>query len=209
MTKGNASRDASRSSPRGKASNEGVVFDGFTLTTIETDEVTIRLRHGGSGPPLLLLHGFPQTHAMWSKIAPRLAEHYTVVCPDLRGYGGSSKPESSANHETYSKRAMARDQLEVMKKLGFEKFHVAGHDRGGRCAYRLALDSPAAVTQTRGTRHRADRRHFAARRLALRHGLLALVLSRAGTSTARAHDQRRSHRLPVPPRPGFLGLRGL
>src|SRR6186713_3415329 len=125
MTKGNASRVASRSSPRGMASNEGVVFDGFTLTTIETEEVTIRLRHGGSGPPLLLLHGFPQTHAMWSKVAPRLAEHYTVVCPDLRGYGGSGKPESSANHETYSKRAMARDQLQVMKKLGFDRFHVA------------------------------------------------------------------------------------
>ncbi len=123
------------------------MFDGFTLKHVETDEVTIRLRMGGSGPPLLLLHGFPQTHAMWSKVAPRLAEHYTVVCPDLRGYGGSSKPESSANHETYSKRAMARDQLEVMKQLGFDKFHVAGHDRGGRCAYRLALDSPAAVTR--------------------------------------------------------------
>ena len=74
------------------------MFEGFTLTTIETDEVSIRLRHAGSGPPLLLLHGFPQTHAMWSKVAPRLAENYTVVCPDLRGYGGSSKPESSAKH---------------------------------------------------------------------------------------------------------------
>lgn len=123
------------------------MFDGFTLKHVETDEVTIRLRIGGSGPPLLLLHGFPQTHAMWSKVAPRLAERYTVVCPDLRGYGGSSKPESSANHETYSKRAMARDQLEVMKQLGFEKFCVAGHDRGGRCAYRLALDFPAAVSK--------------------------------------------------------------
>ncbi len=123
------------------------MFDGFTLKHVETDEVTIRLRMGGSGPPLLLLHGFPQTHAMWSKVAPRLAENYTVVCPDLRGYGGSSKPESSANHETYSKRAMARDQIEVMKQLGFDRFHVAGHDRGGRCAYRLALDSPASVTK--------------------------------------------------------------
>src|SRR5215510_1289327 len=129
MTMGNASQDASRSSPHGKAFHEGVVFDGFTLTTIETGEATIRLRHGGSGPPLLLLHGFPQTHAMWSKVAPRLAEHYTVVCPDLRGYGGSSKPESTANHEPYSKRAMARDQLDVMKQLGHDKFMVAGHDR--------------------------------------------------------------------------------
>ncbi|MBC8024876.1 MAG: alpha/beta fold hydrolase, partial [Steroidobacteraceae bacterium] len=110
------------------------MFDGFKLENIETDEATIRVRHGGSGPPLLLLHGFPQTHAMWSKIAPRLAESFTVVCPDLRGYGGSDKPESTPNHETYSKRAMARDQIEVMKKLGFEKFAVAGHDRGGRVA---------------------------------------------------------------------------
>ncbi len=123
------------------------MFDGFKLETIETDEISIRLRHGGSGPPLLLLHGFPQTHAMWSKVAPRLAAHYTVVCPDLRGYGGSSKPESSANHETYSKRAMARDQLALMNKLGFDRFFVAGHDRGGRVAYRLALDSPASVSK--------------------------------------------------------------
>jgi haloacetate dehalogenase len=121
------------------------VFEGFTLETVEAEEVPIRLRRGGSGPPLLLLHGWPQTHAMWSKIAPRLAAHFTVVCPDLRGYGGSGKPESSANHETYSKRAMARDQVEVMRKLGFEKFSVAGHDRGGRVAYRLALDFPASV----------------------------------------------------------------
>ena len=123
------------------------MFDGFKLETLETDEVSIRLRHGGSGPPLLLLHGFPQTHAMWSKIAPRLAQHFTVVCPDLRGYGGSSKPDSSANHETYSKRAMARDQVELMKRLGHTKFMVAGHDRGGRVAYRLALDSPETVTR--------------------------------------------------------------
>src|ERR1044071_3633117 len=126
MTPVNASRDASGSSQQ---IHEGAVFDGFQLEILETDEVSIRLRRGGSGPPLLLLHGFPQTHAMWSKIAPRLAKDFTVVCPDLRGYGGSSKPESSANHETYSKRAMARDQVEVMKKLGFEKFFVAGHDR--------------------------------------------------------------------------------
>lgn len=123
------------------------MFAGFTLRHVETDEVTIRLRQGGSGPPLLLLHGFPQTHAMWSKIAPRLAEHYTVICPDLRGYGGSSKPETTANHEPYSKRAMARDQLALMKELGYDKFHVAGHDRGGRVAYRLALDSPQSVTK--------------------------------------------------------------
>ena len=117
MTPVNAWRGAFRCSPQ--VPDEVAVFEGFQLETVETEEVTIRLRRGGSGPPLLLLHGFPQTHAMWSKVAPRLAQEFTVVCPDLRGYGGSSKPESSANHETYSKRAMARDQLAVMRKLGF------------------------------------------------------------------------------------------
>jgi haloacetate dehalogenase len=123
------------------------LFEGFTLKTLETDEVDIRVRVGGSGPPLLLLHGAPQTHAMWSKIAPRLAQDFTVVCADLRGYGGSSKPESSANHETYSKRAMARDQVEVMKQLGFDRFALVGHDRGARVGYRLALDSPEVITK--------------------------------------------------------------
>ena len=124
-----------------------VVFEGFAQTRVDTGGATINAVHGGSGPAVLLLHGFPQTHAMWSKVAPRLAAHFTVICPDLRGYGGSSKPQTSANHEPYSKRAMARDQVELMKKLGHEKFFVAGHDRGGRVAYRLALDSPAAVSK--------------------------------------------------------------
>jgi haloacetate dehalogenase len=123
------------------------VFDGFELTTIDTGEATIRARHGGSGPPLLLLHGHPQTHVMWHLVAPRLAEEFTVVTPDLRGYGESSKPPTTADHEPYSKRAMARDQVEVMRQLGFEHFGVAGHDRGGRCAYRLALDHPERVTK--------------------------------------------------------------
>ena len=95
---------------------------------------------GGHGPPLLLLHGHPQTHMMWHKIAPRLAQDFTVVAADLRGYGDSSKPPTAPDHAPYSKRAMARDQVAVMEQLGFERFFVAGHDRGGRCAYRLALD---------------------------------------------------------------------
>jgi haloacetate dehalogenase len=123
------------------------VFDGFELTTIDTGEATIRVRHGGSGPPLLLLHGHPQTHVMWHLVAPRLAKEFTVVTPDLRGYGESSKPPTTPDHEPYSKRAMARDQVEVMRQLGFERFGVAGHDRGGRCAYRLALDHPERVTK--------------------------------------------------------------
>ncbi|HEY7033750.1 MAG TPA: alpha/beta hydrolase [Thermomicrobiales bacterium] len=121
------------------------MFDGFELAKIDTDEAVIRVRHGGSGPPLLLLHGHPQTHVMWHKVAPLLARDFTVVAPDLRGYGDSSKPPTTPDHEPYSKRAMARDQVALMRHLGFERFFVAGHDRGGRCAYRLALDHPDHV----------------------------------------------------------------
>ena len=121
------------------------MFDGFTLGQIETGEATIRVRHGGHGPPLLLLHGYPQTHVMWHEIAPRLAREFSVVAMDLRGYGDSSKPPTTPDHEPYSKRAMARDAVAVMRQLGHERFDVAGHDRGGRVAYRLALDHPACV----------------------------------------------------------------
>jgi len=121
------------------------MFEGFELTTIDTGEARIRVRHGGSGPPLLLLHGNPQTHVMWHKIAPWLAREFTVVAADLRGYGDSSKPPNTPDHAPYSKRAMARDQVEVMRQLGFEQFFLAGHDRGARCAYRLALDHPERV----------------------------------------------------------------
>jgi haloacetate dehalogenase len=121
------------------------MFEGFDLAHVDTGEAIIRVRYGGSGPPLLLLHGHPQTHMMWHRIAPQLAQRFTVVAPDLRGYGQSSKPPTTPDHEPYSKRAMARDQVEVMRRLGFEQFSVAGHDRGGRCAYRLALDHPQRV----------------------------------------------------------------
>jgi haloacetate dehalogenase len=123
------------------------MFEGFELSTVDLGEIAIRVRVGGSGPPLLLLHGHPQTHVMWHKIAPRLAQRFTVVTPDLRGYGDSSKPPTTPDHEPYSKRAMARDQIALMRHFGFERFAVAGHDRGGRCAYRLALDHPAAIAK--------------------------------------------------------------
>ena len=121
------------------------MFEGFESAIIDAGEATIQLRCGGSGPPLLLLHGNPQTHAMWHEIAPRLAEHFTVVATDLRGYGDSSKPETTPDHAPYSKRTMARDQVAVMRALGFERFFVCGHDRGGRVAYRMALDHPERV----------------------------------------------------------------
>ncbi|MET0387536.1 MAG: alpha/beta hydrolase [Polyangiales bacterium] len=121
------------------------MFEGFEYERVATSGATIAVRHAGRGPAVLLLHGFPQTHVIWHAIAPRLAQHYSVVCPDLRGYGDSSKPATDDRHTPYSKRAMAQDQLALMHALGFERFAVVGHDRGGRCAYRLALDHPAHV----------------------------------------------------------------
>ena len=116
------------------------LFPGFTPRRIATSGTEINLIVGGSGPPLLLLHGYPQTHAMWHRIAPRLAQHFTVVCTDLRGYGDSGKPVSEPDHSTYSKRAMAQDQVDVMHALGFERFALAAHDRGARVAHRMARD---------------------------------------------------------------------
>lgn len=121
------------------------MFDGFKSALISTADTKIFVRWAGTGPPLLLLHGFPQTHLMWHKVAPRLSRHFTVVCMDLRGYGRSGCPRSSENHAAYSKRALADDALLVMKRLGFPRFCVAGHDRGGRVAYRLALDHPKGI----------------------------------------------------------------
>ena len=125
----------------------GMMFDGFELSMIDAGEAEIRVRRGGSGPPLLLLHGNPQTHVMWHEVAPLLAREFTVVASDLRGYGDSSKPPTGPDHEPYSKRAMARDQVSVMHHLGFERFGVCGHDRGGRVAYRMALDHPERVSK--------------------------------------------------------------
>lgn len=122
-------------------------FPGFTAETIKTSGADIYVLKGGSGPPALLLHGAPQTHISWRKVAPELAKTHTVIVPDLRGYGDSSKPADGENHGNYSKRAMALDQIEVMKHYGFATFPVIGHDRGGRVAHRLALDHPDAITK--------------------------------------------------------------
>jgi haloacetate dehalogenase len=121
------------------------MFEGFAERSIDTGETAIHLRVGGAGPPLLLLHGHPQTHAIWHRVAPVLARDFTVVAADLRGYGDSGKPPTRSDHAPYSKRAMARDMVAVMRALGVDRFFLAGHDRGGRVAYRMALDHPACV----------------------------------------------------------------
>ena len=116
------------------------LFPGFSCNKISVSKAKINVVTGGDGPPVLLLHGYPETHAMWHKVAPALARDYTVVCADLRGYGDSSKPKGLPDHSNYSKRAMAKDMAEVMTRLGHRKFHLVGHDRGGRVAHRLARD---------------------------------------------------------------------
>jgi haloacetate dehalogenase len=121
------------------------MLDGFEASEIETGETTIFVRRAGTGSPLLLLHGFPQTHLMWRSVAPLLANNFTVVCADLRGYGRSGCPPSTPDHAPYAKRALAQDMVVVMQRLGFPHFSVAGHDRGGRVAYRMALDHPSRI----------------------------------------------------------------
>jgi haloacetate dehalogenase len=120
-------------------------FGGFTLDYVDVGEAVLRVRYGGAGPPVLLLHGHPRTHASWHRVAPLLARTHVVVCPDLRGYGESSKVPTTVDHAPYSKRAMAGDCLALMRALGHDRFAVAGHDRGSYVAFRLALDHPAAV----------------------------------------------------------------
>jgi haloacetate dehalogenase len=121
------------------------MFDSFELAHADLGEVVIRYRMGGSGSPVVLLHGHPRTHTTWHAVAPVLAEHHRVVCPDLRGYGGSSAPPDQPDHAQASKRAMAADVVALMARLGHERFAVVGHDRGGAVAYRIALDRPEVV----------------------------------------------------------------
>jgi len=122
------------------------MFDGFSSQLVDVDRGKIFARVGGEGPPVLLLHGYPQTHVMWHAVVPHLTEHHTVVVADLPGYGRSFRPETAADHSPYSKRALANDLVQLMATLGFEQFAVAGHDRGGRVAYRIALDHSSRIT---------------------------------------------------------------
>lgn len=121
------------------------MFEGFDRAALDVGGVKIACAVGGSGPPLLLLHGYPQMMAMWARVAPKLAGRFTVVCADLRGYGDSAKPRCTPDHSNYSFRALAEDQLGAMRLLGFDRFHLVGHDRGGRTGHRMALDHPEAV----------------------------------------------------------------
>jgi len=124
-----------------------IMFEGFERVRVEAEGANINAVRGGAGPPVLLLHGSPQTLVMWHLVAPKLAEDFTVIAADLRGYGDSSKPESAPDHDPYSKRTMAEDQVAVMRHFGFERFALCGHDRGGRVGYRMALDHPEVVTK--------------------------------------------------------------
>lgn len=117
----------------------------FKEDKLRLNDVTINYKHGGEGKPLLLIHGYPQTHIMWHKVANELTNSFYVICPDLRGYGDSSKPKGLENHENYSKKIMAKDMIELMKHLGFDDFFLAGHDRGARVTHRLCLDYPKNV----------------------------------------------------------------
>ena len=121
------------------------MFNEFTVHDIDVDGVRIRARVGGEGPPVLLLHGYPQTHVIWHRVAQALTESHTVVVSDLRGYGDSDKPASEPDHSSYSKRAMAADQIGLMTTLGHDRFAVVGHDRSARVAHRLCLDHAARV----------------------------------------------------------------
>lgn len=126
--------------------DDAALFPGFESSTLDTDGAEIFVRHGGSGPPVVLLHGHPRTSATWHRVAPLLvARGFTVICPDLRGYGRSQGPEPTADHSAHSKRAVAADILEVARQLGHDRFHLGGHDRGSYVALRLALDHPDAV----------------------------------------------------------------
>jgi len=125
---------------------EGMTFfDGFALEHIDTGEAAIRLRHGGSGPPVVLLHGHPRTHTTWHRVAPLLAERFTVICPDLRGYGASDKPPATGE-DVYAKHTMAADVVALAAALGHERFALVGHDRGALVAFRAGLDHPETVT---------------------------------------------------------------
>src|SRR5215831_805175 len=164
------------------------MFDGFEASKVNVAETEIFIRRKGSGRPLLLLHGFPETHLMWHAVAPALADAFTVVCADLRGYGASGKPPSSPDHAPCAKTAMSRDMVRLMKTLGFSRFSVAGHDRGGRVAYRMAFDHAGHIERLAVLDIIPYRRGARARRYAAHARLLAVVLVGSARAFAGAND---------------------
>lgn len=147
MLESNGPARAADAAPTDSSPVDARLLPGFKVQKVQTAGATLHTVVGGSGPPVLLIHGAPLTHLSWFRVAPELAKKYTVVAADLRGYGDSSKPADGADHVNYSKRAMAQDQVDLMHHFGFDRFAVVGHDRGGRVAHRLALDHPDSVTR--------------------------------------------------------------
>jgi haloacetate dehalogenase len=167
---GLVSASGQSNAPERSAVKPEVYFPGFAVDTVETSGTTIHVLRKGSGRPLLLLHGYPETHLTWHRVAPKLAEQFSVVVPDLRGYGDSGKPQDGERHQNYSFRAMAQDQVDVMKHYGHDRFLVAAHDRGARAAHRLCLDHPESVEKVclmdiapTLTMYRGTNREFATR----------------------------------------------
>jgi pimeloyl-ACP methyl ester carboxylesterase len=168
-------------------------FERFELDFIKVPEATLRVRHGGTGPAVLLLHGHPRTHTTWHRVAPILSDSFTVVCPDLRGFGRSSKPADTPDHNGSSKRAKACDCVALMDRLGFERFAVVGHDRGCYTAFRTAMDHRGDQS-SRGSRRHSDPGGPGTLRRTLRADVVALVLLRTAGKT-RASRSCRSRRL--------------
>ena len=165
--------------------------NNFNNTQIKTNGAEINLVHGGSGYPLLLLHGYPQTHAIWHQVAPSLTDNFHVICPDLRGYGDSSKPESTSDHSPYSKRVMAQDMIEVMDALGYDQFFVAGHDRGARVTHRMALDYPDRIKKSMCYGYCSHSSYVQYNRSKLCYRVLSLVLSDSTRRFTGANDKCR------------------
>ena len=182
--------DYARDPNRWGTAEVAALFPGFQHLDMKTSGATIRLRHGGSGPPLLLMHGNPESHMTWYKIAAKLSQRYHVVLPDLRGYGDSSLPEPGPNHINYSFRAMAQDNVEIMEQLGFNRFFVAGHDRGGRTTFRMCLDHPERVIKATIMDVLPNYYVWTNTTEGLGAGVLALAVHGAARTLSRTHDER-------------------
>src|SRR5882762_3177378 len=194
------SADYVRDPTRWGSAEVAALFPGFKHVDMRTKGAIIRLRHGGSGPPMLMLHGYPNNHVLWHALAARLAQHYHVVLPDLRGYGDSSLPDPGPNLINYSFRVMAEDMIEVMESLGHQRFFLAGHDRGARLSHRMSLDHPDRVMKLCLLDMLPNYYAWTTVNKESGHRRLALDVHGATGAVSRNDDQRRSGRM-VPERP--------